>query len=111
MPKMTRDPYATERKAPFTNNEMVTMTQVSLMTLHLWRKGTPTKRALKASLKGAHVLYPVQATMKWLREYQIPMHVHPDDLDGEKPLRVAAVKKPGPKPKALKPSDHPMAHK
>lgn len=86
-----RDPYSATRAEPFTNREMQQLTQVSLMTLHLWRKGTATKSPLHAT-KAANgtVRYPVRGTLNWMRRHDIEPVVHPDDLGNEK------RKKPGP---------------
>jgi hypothetical protein len=99
MPRINqRDPYATERAVPFTNKEMQAMTGVSLMSLHLWRQGTPTKSPMPARKNdNGTVVYPVRSTMRWLKRHDIPLEVHPDDIDAmTKADRRLRRKKSGP---------------
>ena len=43
-----RNPYEAKRTRPFTIREIEVMCQVTAMTVHNWRQGSPTKEALKA---------------------------------------------------------------
>lgn len=85
-----KNPYEAKRSEPFTNREMQAMTNVSLMTLHLWRAGTATKEVLYARKESnGAVRYPVKRTLGWMRRHDITPAVHPDELD-------APTKKSGP---------------
>lgn len=94
-----RDPYEAARSEPFTNTEMQAMSGVSLMTLHLWRQGTPTKAKLSATKdRAGRVRYPVRQTLAWMKRHGIVPREHPDDLAG------APQRKSGPPPGRGKPA-------
>ena len=102
-----RDLYDAERTAPFTNKEMQMMTSVSLMSLHLWRRGTATKSTLPAKKNDdGTIAYPVRSTLRWLKKHDIPLKVHPDDVAAQ-PLRR---RKPGPV-RAREVDRRPIAHR
>lgn len=108
--KDKRNPYEAERIEPFTNKEMEAMCDVTAMTLHLWRQGPPAKTGPLETVPGLGraVLFPVKKTLRWLRDNGVPVYVHPDDLRKPRPAQgQAAVKKPGPKPRA---TAHALAH-
>jgi hypothetical protein len=85
MRRVEPDPYQVTRTEPFTNPEMQRMSGVSLMSLHLWRRGTATKTKLPAQKDGqGRVRYPVRSTIAWMRRHGIVPAVHPDALAAQK---------------------------
>lgn len=94
MSKRTRDVFNADRSEPFTNREMQKLADVSLMTLHLWRQGTATKSALRATKSpNGTVRYPVKSTLNWMRKHDITPAVHPDELER---IGDQRARKPGP---------------
>jgi hypothetical protein len=90
-----RDPYSANRTEPFNTAEMQAMTEVSAMSLYLWKTGTATKKPLPYRKNDSNrCLYPVKQTLNWLKRYDIPLQVHPDDVAKSK--KTPARKKPGP---------------
>lgn len=78
-----------------TTADLTTIFGVSHMTIHNWKKGTPTKDPLPTVETGTrNVLFPVAGIKRWAKVEGVAIVVDPDKL-----LAKPAQRKPGPKPR------------
>lgn len=76
-----RDPYTSNRTEPFTTKEVQAMAGVSPMSLYLWKKGTQSRQPLPTrKADNGRCSHAVKATLGWMKRYEIPVLVHPDDV-------------------------------